>query len=205
MLDNINRVRVGDSPGEDQLSSAGLKKRQKLFKAFYQLHYEISYRYLRAREFSAENIADILANTFETAWKNFGHYLEIPANLPQSQYWLLGILKNATRSIKRRDSREAQLNIPIDTTGYSDSLAAQGPTPEEILLQKEQASAFARIIRTLPEKYRLIVSLRLEGFDYKQIAKLLEISVAAAEIRMRRALLKLKKPLEDFMGDLHDK
>jgi RNA polymerase sigma-70 factor (ECF subfamily) len=50
----------------------------------------------------------------------------------------------------------------------------------------------------LPARYRVVVALcYFEGLSYKEIAATLDISVAAVEMRLRRARQMLRKHMEN--------
>jgi RNA polymerase sigma factor (sigma-70 family) len=169
-----------------------LADRQRLFTEFYEAHYEISYRFLRAQRFPNNHIQDLLHHCFELAWHRFDEYLD--AGRPR--YWFLGILKN-----RRRYESYQMAAAPISSPELASQSEDIRSGPEESLLQKEERSYFYNVIRGLPEHYAAVVKLRIEGFGFSTIAEQLGITVKSAEHRMRRAIFKLEKPIREFARD----
>ena len=73
-------------------------------------------------------------------------------------------------------------------------------TPEEALLSSEFQNTLAQAIRSLPPKSQLVYKLiKEEGFSYKQVAEVLEISVNTVEGHMSTALKKLSISLSTYL------
>jgi len=51
----------------------------------------------------------------------------------------------------------------------------------------------------LPEHYRALVALRLQGEDYRAMAETLGLSLEAVRARLRRARLILRRDLRHFL------
>lgn len=72
--------------------------------------------------------------------------------------------------------------------------------PEEELHQKELMNAIHHAIALLPERCRLIFVLhRQHGMTYREIAKVLDISVKTVETQMGRALKALRQILRPYL------
>lgn len=134
-------------------------ERRRLFTEFYERHYEISFRYLRARRFPENHTQDILHHCFELAWQRFDEYLE----QGQPEYWFFGILKNRQRYVASRIALDPGAS-PEQTHVERDDRHG----PEEILLNAERNSYFYKVICELPAHYADVVKLRLEGFEIIQ-------------------------------------
>ena len=73
-------------------------------------------------------------------------------------------------------------------------------TPEEDLLSSEFQRTLAQAIKSLPAKSQLVYKLiKEEGFSYKQVADVLEISVNTVEGHMSTALKKLSTSLSAYL------
>lgn len=71
-------------------------------------------------------------------------------------------------------------------------------TPQDILEQNEFQERLESAINELPEGQKMVFLMnRLDGQTYKEIAKILDISIKAVEKRMHKALSSLRK--------IHDK
>jgi RNA polymerase sigma-70 factor (ECF subfamily) len=76
----------------------------------------------------------------------------------------------------------------------------QVKTPEEDLLSSEFQKNLAHAIKSLPAKSQLVYKLiKEEGFSYKQVADVLEISVNTVEGHMSTALKKLSTILSAYL------
>jgi len=74
---------------------------------------------------------------------------------------------------------------------------------ERELAREELIKALAEAIRSLPEKERLIVTLRYyEGLAFKEIARVLDISPSRVSQLHTRAMIHLKKFLEERFGGI---
>ncbi|MDH5561158.1 MAG: RNA polymerase sigma factor [Deltaproteobacteria bacterium] len=76
------------------------------------------------------------------------------------------------------------------------------------LIKSEMNECIREFVDKLPSDYRAIIVLsEFEGFTNKEIADILQISIATAKIRLHRARTELKKSLEngcDFYFDEHN-
>ena len=73
-------------------------------------------------------------------------------------------------------------------------------TPEEDFLSSEFHRTLAQAIQALPTKSQLVYKLiKEEGFSYKQVADILEISVNTVEGHMSTALKKLSTSLAAYL------
>ena len=73
-------------------------------------------------------------------------------------------------------------------------------TPEEDFLSSEFQRSLAQAIKSLPAKSQLVFKLiKEEGFSYKQVADVLEISVNTVEGHMSTALKKLSTSLGTYL------
>lgn len=75
-------------------------------------------------------------------------------------------------------------------------------SPETLLSQKQNHQKIEQAFSAIPESHALIVKLRdIEGYDTKEVAKLLEISESNVKVRLHRARAALKKILEPMLND----
>lgn len=96
--------------------------------------------------------------------------------------WLIRILINECHSIQRRKARV----VPMDTL------------PEPTPTIRSDASDLHDAIMQLPEKLRMPVILHyMEGYDSKEIARMLRIPAGTVRTRLMRA----RNQLRDFLGE----
>jgi RNA polymerase sigma-70 factor (ECF subfamily) len=72
------------------------------------------------------------------------------------------------------------------------------PTPYQQVEAKSEMARVAGVIDTLPERFRMIIHLReVEEYSYKEIASIMEWSMAEVKVNLFRARQELKKKLTE--------
>jgi RNA polymerase sigma-70 factor (ECF subfamily) len=141
---------------------------------------------------------DLVQETFLLAFRSVKD-LDNPASF---RSWLLKIAQNVAIDAARRDlarkrfsvvgSQSAQLNSVADKSADADEQAAQEETRQQIL-------AF---LRSLPEEYRLPLTLRyITGADYETICLQLGLTNGSLRGLLHRGLKLLRSKLpNDFLN-----
>ncbi len=75
------------------------------------------------------------------------------------------------------------------------------PTPEEHILSRERHVRLNACLRALPEVDRRCIHLRAEGLRYREIAKVLGISLGSVSACLARGLARLERA--DSSGKSH--
>ena len=129
---------------------------------------------------------DLVQETFMQAWKSFDNY-EIGTNC---RAWLYKILFNKFDHHRRKKYTQAKYFQDSDDLVFD--FAAATPSVPEHLTDSEVISALDK----LPEHYRSVVLLAdVHEFDYKEVAKILDIPMGTVMSRLNRARTQLKKSL----------
>lgn len=139
---------------------------------------------------------DIAQEAFLKAYTNL-HALQQPEKLGS---WLYSIVRrlslNALRTKGRHNTSSLEAACDLQT----------GPSVEELVLRRDARRAVFDALNSLNEPQRLASTLYYAGgFTIKETAEMLNISVDAAESRIRRAKDSLKKELFMLMDDLNRK
>ena len=82
------------------------------------------------------------------------------------------------------------------TAEIPEILESDDPDPEQSAMEASERRALIAATRKLPPPQREVIVLVLEGFDYAEIAKMLEIAPNALALRLSRAKSALKAMLE---------
>ncbi len=86
-------------------------------------------------------------------------------------------------------------------TDLSDDLIESNPGPMESLMYEEFETSMHRLIDVLPQKRKVIFQLnRFEGFTYKEIAEILDLSSKTVENQMGKAIKQLKLLQKPFFA-----
>lgn len=114
--------------------------------------------------------------------------------------WIHQITVNHTRDYLRKTSRIRE--VPFEETRsehstYEDEIEKREREAEIVWRKKIVHDAIA----TLPQKYRIILSLRdIQGFPYEEISRVLNISPGTVDSRLYRARKMLKKRITPFLA-----
>ncbi len=112
--------------------------------------------------------------------------------------WLFRIAGNQARSWLRR--RKILTWVRFDTARHDRSDHTR--LPDQELARKETTAVVRMALQKLPERQRQAVALRrYQGLSYREIADVLDTSVAAVESLLQRAADRLRKELAG-KGDL---
>ena len=117
--------------------------------------------------------------------------------------WLYRIASNHCLDLRRKTARaKAQsLDALLEDEGERIQALTATSGPER---SAEAAEMVERIMSSLPDAYRLILTLReLNGLDYKEIAEAMECSLDSVKARLRRARGEFLKHLRHF-ADVQD-
>jgi len=118
--------------------------------------------------------------------------------------WLYRITVNECMDRLRKKSREKTVSLHAglsreEQLKIEDVLQDKKQGAEDEMTGKELRGIVMKILGELPEKYRLILTLReIEGMSYDEIAQAMGISVACVRITLFRAREKLKEKIEGY-------
>ena len=144
-----------------------------------------------------EDARDVAQDAYLRAWRGIGRF----RGEAQFSTWLYRITANAaaTHTQRRRRQRTEQLDDyaePVEERIES----LPGPAAESA----EALDRVSLAISTLPVKLRHVVVLKdVYGLSHEEIATELDISVAAAKVRLHRARRKLKDLLFEHGEQAH--
>ncbi len=148
---------------------------------------------------------DLVQETYLKAYRAYHTFTE-GTNL---KAWLYRILTNTYINKYRKDSRrpnEVDLGTVEDLYLYrrigSEASAEASRTTEERVLDGLVESDIKEAVEDLPETFRMPVLLAdLEGFSYKEIAKILDIPIGTVMSRLHRGRKAMQKRLWEFAKD----
>lgn len=114
--------------------------------------------------------------------------------------WLYRIAVNHLKDHLRKHAKER--HISLEALGREPSLS------EDEIKKKEKAQEVAdrkkllyQALRSLPEKYQVILSLRdIQGHSYEEIAGILKLSPGTVDSRLHRARKMLRKKIAPFLS-----
>jgi len=106
--------------------------------------------------------------------------------------WLCRIAHNLVMDHYRSNSNKEMVEI-------NENLVADTFNPEEILNQQKLDEALQNAIESLPSEQKEIVTLRIQGISFKEIAEQKQISLNTALGRMHYAIRNLRKIMAEYL------
>ncbi len=137
----------------------------------------------------ADRVDDIVQQVWSQAWDRIGDLKDADRWRP----WLYRLARNAALDAGRDETRRKRFRRTL-----AESLPSPRPVaaPGDALLAEERHKAVMDAIRGLPALYREPFVLRhLEGWNYQQIAELMQMPVDSVETRLVRARRLLRESL----------
>jgi RNA polymerase sigma-70 factor (ECF subfamily) len=135
--------------------------------------------------------------------------------------WLFAVMINIAKARGVRERRNADAAIAAYTGGTVDPARFRGSddpypdhwlptevpspfpdTPEGSVLGSELVDVARRELDKLPERQRIVVTLRdMLGFDSSEVCELLDISMANQRVLLHRGRAAVRQVLEDYLVD----
>ena len=144
----------------------------------------------------AHRAEDLLQETLLTAFRSMRKLLEAKDFRP----WLLKIAQNVAIDTARRDGRQKRAHPPLAPPGSLQEAADKSSRPEDKLDQDEARARVLSALRSLPEEYRLPLTLRyLAGGDYETICIQLGLTNGSLRGLLHRGLKMLRAKLPPDM------
>jgi RNA polymerase sigma-70 factor (ECF subfamily) len=152
------------------------------FRAVFESTYPVLGRYARRHGLSASDADDLVAETYEIAWRRLDAVPRSDEALP----WLLGVSRNLLRNRRRRLWRDRSL------------LQRLGPPPEtDMGLPTVSWQDIRRALDRLSDEDReLILLIAWDGLEPTQAATVLGLTPGAARTRLHRA----RSRMADLLG-----
>ncbi|WP_448664010.1 RNA polymerase sigma factor [Sphingomonas sp. CJ20] len=159
---------------------------ESMYRLFRREVYRFAYRHLGDHSASEDVVQDSfvrLAQYRAGTVANLGGMLRTIAH---------NLIVDQTRFHKRR-AEEAM----SDAT----DVAAEVPSQEQVLLQRERMQQVSEILARLPEQRRQVfIMRRLHGMSAKEVAAALAISPAAVDTHVARAVIALHRGMAELEG-----
>jgi RNA polymerase sigma-70 factor (ECF subfamily) len=103
--------------------------------------------------------------------------------------WIFRVAHNLALKRRQRTQRDGQTLAELH-------LVDPAPDPESQAAARQKQQRLAGVLRALPEQDRHCLFLRAEGLRYREIAKVLDISLGAVSLSLGRSLARLARAAE---------
>ncbi len=116
--------------------------------------------------------------------------------------WLYRITTNHCLDVLRKRNRRKTYSLDALVEEEGDSVHRLFSSNPVAAAQMENRDLAGKILSTLPEDYRIILTLReADGLEYQEIAETLDCSLDAVKGRLSRARKQLQENLRHFLRE----
>ncbi len=169
--------------------SEDMKAYKELYLLMFDSLFHFSYSFVKSKQVAEELVSDV----FIKLWQ-----IRTQLNAVDSlKLYLFGITKNFSLSYLARASKN--LSIQLDEINLDEiniESVIEFKNPEDLCISKETIKDVMQAIQNLPPQCQIIFSLvKVEGLKYKEVAKLLNISVFTVRNQVAIATKKIEDAL----------
>jgi RNA polymerase sigma-70 factor (ECF subfamily) len=171
---------------ESKLISDGLQGDRNAFEILFSRYQPILYRLAQRILRNHEESEDAVQNCSLVAFRKMESFKYEGA----FRSWVARILVNEAITIlrKRKQTYSSKGLIPQERMEPADSLPDPGPNPEQILSQKQSASALMRKLSHLSSGQRAVLLLcQIYGYTAEEVGAMLQVPPGAIRSRLFRA------------------
>jgi RNA polymerase sigma-70 factor (ECF subfamily) len=156
------------------------------FQRVYAAHYDLILAYALRRTQTPDDAADVVAETFLTAWRRQDQAPDGDA----TRLWLYGIARRVTANHQRGRRRQERLAARL----RAQPVTADGTDPEEgaIELRGSVMEAFERL---RPADREILTLVAAEDLSPGAVARVLGCTQVAARVRLHRARVRFTREL----------
>jgi RNA polymerase sigma-70 factor, ECF subfamily len=162
-----------------------LKLEEQITQMFDELRGPV-YRYLLCLSASPSEADEIIQETFLRLYR----HLNAGGREDNLRGWVFRVAHNIGINEFKKRSRLFSI-ARGEICEVELSTADPKPGPEELLLHREKMASVHAAISTLSEQQRQCLYLRAEGFRYREIAGILQVTISTVAESLRRAIKKL--------------
>ena len=143
-------------------------------------------RYVRTFGLGAETTDDVVQDVFLSLFR----HLQLGRPRSNLRGWLYQVAHNL--ALKERYRMQRRQRTEGDWDGHAaDRLFDPEAGPEERLAREDRSRHLRAVLRAIPERDRRCLCLRAEGLGYRDIARVLGVSLGAVAKSVTRAVARL--------------
>lgn len=145
-------------------------------------------RFLLSKGCSPQDAEEVVQETFLRLYE---HLVE-GRREDNLRGWIFQVAHNLACNLRKSSGRV----VPITAEAWEhlyNSVAATGAGPEEQILHKERLTRVQASLARLTQLQRDCLSLRMEGFRYREIGSMLNVATSTVSSSLRNALQMLLK------------
>src|SRR5436190_17131134 len=169
--------------------SEDMKAYKELYLLMFDSLFQFSYSFVKSKQVAQELVSDV----FIKLWQIRSQLNTIDNLKP----YLFGITKNFSLNYLARASKNLSIQLDdIELDEIDIESLIEFKNPEDVYISKEMIKNVMQAIQDLPPQCQIIFSLvKVEGLKYKEVAKLLDISVFTVRNKVAIATKKIEDAL----------
>ena len=171
---------------EETFAHSDSRGRRVRFEAVYAANYESILAYARRRTHSCDDAADVVAETFLTAWRRLD---QVPDNAG-ARLWLYGVARNILANHRRGQRRYLRLGARLRTEAVTAESIADAAADDRAGMI---AAAFNRL---RPNDQEILALVAVDGLTPNEIAQVLQCGATTVRVRLHRARTRFARELK---------
>lgn len=144
-------------------------------------------RYLSSFGLGVQDREDVVQDAFLSLFQ----HLRAGKSRENLGAWLFRVAHNLALKRRYRMRRESDANA-----GAGGLVIDPAPSAEDGLVRHQTQNRMLAVVKALREQDRRCLDLRAEGFRYREIADLLNISIGAVSLSLARSLARISRATE---------
>jgi len=177
---------------DEQLAAAHLKGDKRALEVLIRRYLTPIFNYALSFVKDEAMAEDITQDAFVKVWKKIKKF----DDRYKFKNWLYAVAKNTCLDYLKKNKaiNFSDLNLGDDNLLFEELIRETTASPQIEMEVLEDTQLVNAAIDKLPEKYKETVKLRYQGgYKFREIAKILKVSIETIKSRNRRALIYLKK------------
>ena len=199
-----------------EVIEALLDRNEEVFARVVRAHHSSMVRVAMAYVASRESAEEVAQEVWTVLVEGLHHF----QGKSTLKTWLYGILLNRAKTKGQRESRQVQISsFESEETGRCDLLegasctevrspgrapwvwgnSSRAPSPEAWTLQQELDACRAKAIALLPERQRVVITLRdVEGWSSNEVCEALDLQPTHQRVLLHRARVRVRELVQEL-------
>jgi RNA polymerase sigma-70 factor, ECF subfamily len=144
-------------------------------------------RYVLAFGLPIYNAEEIIQEVFLALFR----HLNMGKSRKNLRGWIFRVAHNLALKQRQANQRFTDVGAPVEIAAQDQIDPA--PSPEEQILSRQRQNRLLRVLNSLPRQDQCCLRLRAEGFRYREIAEVLDISLGSVSVSIARSVARLMR------------
>ena len=180
----LDEAAVLARPAESAETAEAAEAHEAVLRLF-ELHRDGVQRYVRALGIADRDGEDLVQDVFLALF----HHVARGRPRTNLRGWIFRVAHNLALRHLTREARRRRVRADL-ASGWA---VAAGPTPEDSYASRQREARLAVALTALPARERRCLQLRAEGLRYREIARVLGLSLGTVANTLARALARLRR------------